>query len=241
MEKELLLLLAESDVSALGHVRCIAGLYAARNEKGIWIKGMTPDKMDIRIMQLPVKERFLRDDDNRLFLPGSVTPVAIAEELSWQPIHQFIAVEVPVAAMPGIIGTALTMAMVPSSNARKGDALLTTPEHWKAYAEYAPEVRLQALRFAVSANREVLITGDPLPAIPGKEYWMCNQMLLPCGYDFEWPALAPLLIEKIVDRKDIILLFDTNGNWQKIDDHYFVKATRSAIRLTGTTSVFEQA
>ena len=122
--------------------------------------------------------------------------------------------------------------LVRSGNQRQGEALLTSLQHWKAYAESASAIRLQVLQFAVSDHDEVLITGSPLPSLPGKEFWIENDILLPCGFEFEIASVAGFIREKINTGGDNYIVFDQGGQWQKISKTFFVPAKRSAIRLT---------
>ncbi|WP_153796014.1 hypothetical protein [Foetidibacter luteolus] len=233
MEKEMILLMDESNRQALGTVRCLPGLYAAVSDKGIWVKGWGhTEEIAIEIKQLPVKKKFLKDDSNRLYPPGLPVPVDVLPALNWQPLQEFVPVKVPVAALPGNIETGIPIKIVASAKERKGEALVTTLSLLKAFAETAPEARLEAIVFAVSENKEVLLMGNPLPPMPGREYWLLHDILLPCGYDFDLPALAVLISEKLIKNKEAFLLFDDRGTWQKIDKSFFVKAARSAVRLT---------
>jgi hypothetical protein len=103
---------------------------------------------------------------------------------------------------------------------------------WQQYAATAPEVRLLGLRFAASANDQVLVLGTPLPPVPGKEYWSTHDLLLPAGFDFELPLAAGLLAAKLNPRNDAVLRFGPDGSWEKIPKEALVPASRSAARLT---------
>lgn len=217
----------------LGVVRCIPGLQAAEEGEHIWLKGIDPAAaIDIRLKQLPATNTFIIDEHNHLFLTGGVTPVDKLKQLTWQPLDTFIKAEAPVAALPGKIGEQVSIKLVASSQERKGQALLTMLNVWKAYAEIAAAARLQAVEFAVSEKEEVLILGYPLPSLPGKEYWMDNNILLPCGYEFEIPVASVFISQRLNENNNSVLLFDTGGNWQQIDKNFFVTGKRSAVRLT---------
>ena len=78
----------------------------------------------------------------------------------------------------------------------------------------------------------MLIIGKPLPALPGKEYVLQDTLLLPCGYAFDPPVISALVVARLNPGKDALLLFDTDGSWEKIPAACFVATTRSAIRIT---------
>lgn len=230
--KDKILLIAEKDRDALGAVRCISDLYVAVNESGIWLKCKGEFATNnMLLQQLPVQKTFFIDGYNRLFIPNTLTPVAMLEISEWVSIKAFVALEIPIAIMPVRLQSTINVNIVSSMNERNADALLTSLDVWKAYAMQAPLIRLQQLMFAVSENADVFIIGSPLPPIPGKAYWIKNKVALPCGFDLEWTFLADAIEKKFTTGGELIL-FAENGEWQKIPDSYFVKATRSAVRLT---------
>jgi MoxR-vWA-beta-propeller ternary system domain bpX2 len=234
---ELIFTLNIHDKDSLGNVRCIEGLEAAINENCIWLRGLYDTAgIDKHIKQLPTQHSYYIGENNLLFSPGSLTPVAVLPALEWLPVAEFITIEIPVAALPGQLHQPAMISIIPSTISKKGDALLTTLQQWKAYATSAPAIRLAQLQFAVSQKNEVLILGDPLPSIPGKEYWMTDNILLPNGYDFEIPMAASFISKKLNAQKDAVLLFDVTGAYEKIGLDFFVPAKRSAVRLTGAAT-----
>ena len=227
------MVLSQTDKAALGSVRCLPGLQAASAEGFIWVRGIPAQEIiDLRIRQLPGLHTYLLDADNNLFPPGGLTPVGKLKPLNWESLSSFITVELPVSALPGKINHQHAIRLIASGRSQAGNALLTDLETWKAYAEQAPLVRLQQTRFAVSEKNKVLIIGSPLPALPGREYVLQDMLLLPCGYEFDPPVISNLVITRLDPLKESLLLFDTNGSWEKIPKTAFVPSTRSAIRLT---------
>lgn len=229
--KEKLLLIAERDSSVLGTVRCVSGLMVAKDDRGIWLKCAHETSDNILVKQLPVKQTFFIDDRNYLFYANALTPVGVLHIETWQTIKHFIPIELPVAAMPAEANMAIGIRLVRSSVPQKANALLTSLNTWKSYAEYAPSIRLQQLRFAVSENEEVFITGTPLPSIPGRAYWIDKGIALPCGYELEWSFLAVAVVQQY-SAADELMLFDEKGECQKIPNTFFVQAHRTAIRRT---------
>jgi MoxR-vWA-beta-propeller ternary system domain bpX2 len=230
--KEWIFQLSKDDFESLGPVRCMPGLQAAVEENIIWLRGITASVApDLSLLKLPLKKTFLLDEEDNLFLTGALTPVEKLHKLNWQPVASFINIEAPVSALPGKTKNKVRIQLKNSYEERPGIALLTSLSAWKGYAETAPDTRLKALRYAVSENEEVLITGTPLPPLPGREYWGYENLLLPSGYDFEIPVMATLISQQLQDKDDIIV-FDPTAGWQRIPGSYFIPATRSSIRLT---------
>jgi hypothetical protein len=231
--KEMIMVLSQADKAALGSVRCLPGLQAAEDEEFIWVRGIPAQQnIDLHIRQLPGLHTYLLDADNYLFPPGGLTPVGKLKLLNWVDLSEYVTIELPVSALPGKINQQHAIRLVPSGRSQSGNALLTDLDTWKAYGEQAPLVRLQQTKFAVSQKNKVLVMGSPLPALPGKEYVLHDTLLLPCGYEFDPPAISNLVITRLDPSKGSWLLFDISGSWEKVPKESFVRSTRSAIRFT---------
>lgn len=231
MEK--ILVLEAKYKAALAAVRGIGGLKAAEAEGLIWLRGIfEEDKTDPLIAGLPAVSVYTLDGDGLLFPAGKPTPVAKLPMLEWQPIKIFLPVSMPVSAMPGRVAGQMELRLGRSSVEREPFALLCTLPDWKAYADTAPETRLRPLRFAVSAQGQVLVLGQPLPNVTGKLYWAQGQLLLPAGLDLEPPLLGELLPVALNVGADELVLFSADASWQRIPVGSFQPARRSAVRLT---------
>src|SRR5579871_3995181 len=170
--QEMIFVIDKKNEGALSEVRCIEGLYAATDNENILLKcAINITNENSGIVELPVKKTFLLDDERQLFEKKSDTPVDVLKEYNWQPLSEFLKIELPVFAMPAKVTGKYTFKIIPASNSANGSALLTALAIFKKYAEEAPAIRLQSLTFAASEKNEVLIKGNPLPPLPGKEYW----------------------------------------------------------------------
>jgi hypothetical protein len=136
--------------------------------------------------------------------------------------------------MPAAPDSQYTMRLSPTTRPAEPFAILTTLTNWKIYADTAPLIRLQDLSFAVSETGEVLVIGTPLPPIPGSVFTLQDNLLLPAGYDFDPPAIGQFIYSVTGTESNTLLLFHTDGQWEKIPGTCFVRASRSAIRLTNT-------
>jgi len=227
------LVLAAPDFAALGHVRHLPGLRAAAAPDGrLWLRGLPAAETPLPLRQLPALVSYALDEHGNLFAAGSRTPTARLPELAWQPIREFVPLEIPTAALPGQSPPAYHLRLVPSAQPQPGAALLTTLPAWQAYAATAPEVRLHRLRFAVSSHHEVLLLGTPLPPLPGRELWLRDGLLLPAGLDFEAPLLSALVAAKLRPDPTALLLFAADATWTVLAASSLQPATRSAVRLT---------
>jgi hypothetical protein len=233
MMTERVLVLAAADREPLGAVRAVPGLQAAEAAGVLWLRGLpATGELPLAVRALPATAAYALDAQGRLFLPGSRTPTAQLPALAWQPIRAFVPLELPTAALPAQGVPRYRVRLVPSARAEAGAALLTTLAVWRAYAETAPAIRLESLRFAVAADQRVLLLGTPLPPIPGQEHWLREGLLLPAGFDFEAPLLASLLVRQLDAKADAMLLFAADGSWERIFKEDLLPVTRSAVRLT---------
>lgn len=231
--KEIILILDKKDKEQLANLRCEDDLLVADHKEEVWIRGIsTSDFLTSPTRLLPTLKTFTLDQEGYLFTVGAKTPTEKLQDLKWYSISQYCSVDLPTSAMPAKVKSLYEVTLVASQKARETSALLTTLKVFKEYAEAASEIRLKAIRFAVSEKDEVLIMGNPLPPIPGKEYWKEDKLLLPAGLEFEIPVVSKLIGGKI-NAGNSYLLFHTSGRYETIPPGEFVEGSRSAIRLTG--------
>jgi hypothetical protein len=225
--RDSVILLQAKYLDRLGSIRNVPGWKAARDGPEIWLRGPVSNGLfQTAINSLPMESCYLVDDEGRLFPAGKQTPVAILKDLAWQNLRDFLPLEMPVSAMPGEADGRVQIKLVRSNVEQDVFALKIDFKDWKTYVETAPAIRLQQLRFAVSDVKEVLVTGNPVPALKGQRYWRNRNLLLPAGFDFDPPVLADLL-----PASGDFILFDEQGNRETIPAVAFAAAKRTTVRL----------
>lgn len=232
--KERVIVLKQADLETLGSLRADDHLLAVERDGEVWVRGLPiQSKPDIRVSALPLLADYVLDESGYLFPKGGLTPTRRLPDFRWFPLAETLEVRMPTSALPGKTKQQVPISLTPSDRNETGEALLTDLEVWKTYAETAPQIRLEQVRFAVSAHGYALIIGTPLPPVPGKEYWMQHDILLPCGYDFAVPVVAPLIAHKMNAEAADYLMFDRQGKYERIPKSAFVAGSRSAVRLSG--------
>jgi len=229
--KESVLLLETKYAESLGALRNVPHWRAAAKGEQTWLRGPIDNGVFQRSLNsLPLVASYFLDAENRLFPKGKKTPVMQMEQFDWLPIAEFLPVTLPVSAMPGKIKEKVELKLSRSAKQQDPAALRTTLKEWINYAGAAPLIRLQQLRFAVSASGVVLVVGTPLPAIKAQVFWAHDNLLLPAGFDFDPPIPLNLLNAGLGKDKNEMIVFDINGNREHIPVSCFNAAKRSVIR-----------
>lgn len=228
---ESVIILLPADIKVLAGLRTRTDIVAAWHQDHIWVKGMA----DHAFRRLPALRTWKPDAGNRLFAPGALTPDHMLPELEWQSLADFIPVSMPISGLPALATTKHRVQLAPCTSTEESFAILTGMHILESYITAAPQVRIRHLRFAASANAQVLVAGVPLPPVPGTSYTLKDRILMPAGFDFDPPAIRSLVTEKLEAASTHYLLFHVSGQYEMIPDTSFVHVTRSAVRLTAET------
>lgn len=236
--KESVLVLEKFNSFQLGNIRLITGWRAACDNDLIWLRGPVQNgNLQVLLNALPATASYTMDQEGRLFPTGKQTPVARIPQIAWQSIADFVTIELPIAALPGNRPASFMPELVRSSASRPAYGVLTDLNEWKTYVSNAPLIKLQQLRFAVSLSGQVLITGQPLPAVQGSFFWHSHRLLIPLGYDFNVPIVAGILSRKLKVEDNELILINRNLQWERIPSSAFTEAKRSVVRALSIQSV----
>lgn len=226
--------LAPADVSALQPLRLERGVEVRCEAGGIWIRLHAEAEEAARVLGgVPALERFTADADDLLRHRGGLVPRGKMPAHGWQPLREWLAVEAPPIFAPA--GTAVPRAAL---RLRRGGTplptagLLVSISAWVAYAENAPRIRLQQLRYATSrAEGRALLFGDVLPPLPGTHFVAPGpRILVPAG--FTWaPAIDAAALRSVAQARpgDFVWWREEEG-LALLDEALFVPAARAGIR-----------
>ena len=217
----------------LGQVRHLAGCWVAEQEDFLWLKYQWgKGEIPLALQQLPAKARYRLEEEGWLFPVQGLTPIGKLPKLDWLPIAAFVTVELPTAALPGVVKEPSPANLIRSEQLKESHYLLLSWKRWKEYALQASNLRLAPLSFAVSARQEALIYGYPLPPLPGQLFWEEYRILLPAGWAFEHAIMAQILSVTQLEGKEEILLYPLKNECERLARTDFQPASRSAIRNT---------
>jgi|GEM_PF-379936 len=217
----------------LGTMRRWQGLEVCEADGSVWLRAehLDDEQWDY-CRRLPGADRFTLTLDGRLLSVGKLVPHGRLPAGPWRPIGVWLEVELPPRgfALPPPQPTGL--ALVRSTTERDAAWLLTEINAWCAYAATAPQVRLANWSFAADAAGRVLIRGTPLPPLPGTQFVVSEGIAVPVG--FAWsPAVGAAVLRRVfrLERDDGVL-WTADGVRRRIAAGDWVRATRSAVRLT---------
>ncbi len=203
-----------------------SGFHAFMNQQGDG-----DEALDLALRMLPGK-RYRVLADGQLVAEGQRVPRGWLPEAPWTPLAHWLHVKLPAAALPGRIGRRVALQLVRTTDEQRPTAMMTTLDAWTEYCTSAAEVRLRPLAFAVSDDRRVVITGAPLPPLPGDRFVVCDGVAIPCGFELQPRMSGPLLRGLLeLDHGDVAL-FAADGTFERMAHDQWVAANRAAARAT---------
>lgn len=217
--------------AALSGLRRVPGLEVLEETDALWLRGTDADEhLWRRLLGLPTADLFRLLPDGQLVPHLRRVPCGRLPEGSWLTLSRWLGVKLEPAALPGQLRQPVALTLTPSTVERPAHVLLTSLSAWIDFAESAPAVRLQPLRFAVAD--EVVVRGDPLPPLPGMRYCEVEGVAVRAGWTW-LPAVEPAVLASVFGlAKGDLALWHADGTWDHIRAGDFVAATRSAVRLT---------
>lgn len=229
----------------LAQLRLLPGVELAETSSSVWLRGKTSlEEAQAALGQIPhvrlylVEAAGLRLQGHLLVSrtwPGKFSSARSVESneqfvTAWQPLIEGIAVELPRAGYATGAVPPLTIRLVRSLRQQRSTLLITIADSWLEFAASAPKVRLDRLTFAISEDSRVLVLGEPLPPLPGQQFWDVDGNLIPIGWMCS-PNLDGQTLSLALGRdRNEYLLFSEDGSVESIPMSSFVPATRAAVR-----------
>ncbi len=221
-----------TDATGLARLQGRLGLEVCFQGDSVWLCGRDVDE------DLEKKLRALRGTryevlaDRQLVPSGCLVPCGYLPDGSWIALRDALSIQIEPPALGAQIAGQVRLQVVRGGPVREANLLLATLEAWVEYAGTAPQVRLERLAFAAGERGEVLVRGTPLPPVPGRHFVEDNGLAVPAGWTWS-PQVDPEALRVLfqLDRHDIALLHE-DGTWDRVRADDFVRATRSAARLS---------
>lgn len=229
-----------ADAAACGLLRHEPGVEALLAAGRLWLRGQAcDDRLASRLLRLPAIGRYTVTDDGALVADSTRVPRGRLPEGPWFALHCWLPLTpppaFPVKAAAGFGSVGLTLVR----GDRPGDANLLRVGFaaWMAHAVEAPAVRLERWSFAVADSGTTLVRGMPLPPLPGQRLVEEAGIAVEAGWTWS-PWVSPESLRGIVgaSRDDLVIVVGVTGTQELaceiVPGEAFVRATRSAVRLT---------
>lgn len=216
----------------VGRLRRNAALEVCEQAGSVWLRGNDSDGGVEDIFRVLPGERFEILPDGQLLPAGRRVPHGFAPAGRWIPLAQWMSLQLAPAAFAGEVSQRLALRIERGGAEQQANLLWTSYSHWANYAAAAPQVRLDPLAFAMNDDFDVLIRGAPLPPIRGRRLVETEGVCVEAGWTWR-PQVAARVIR---DRLDLapgdLAILHADGSWDRIAGDAFVRATRSAVRLS---------
>ncbi|HUY90019.1 MAG TPA: hypothetical protein VMV10_14885 [Pirellulales bacterium] len=225
--------LSRDEAVCLGPLRRWSAFEVCEAEETLWLRAARlEDEQWEYCRRLPGAERFEVLADGQLLPVGARVPRGYLPAGPWEVLHRWLQLELPAAETALATPFQTALRLVRSSEPRPASWLLASLAEWSAYVETAPLVRLARWSFAADAAGRAAIRGAPLPPLRGTQYVEESGLAVPAGWHWS-PAVEAAVVRAALrlEPGDCALWF-ADGAWQKIAAGDWVRATRSAVRLT---------
>ena len=217
---------------ALGQLRKTPEVFVLNEPAWIWLRGSSLNEQTSSLLRaLPDADRYLVLPDDQLARWGESIPRARLPAGQWHPISKWLSITLPTASFTPQVQACIPFQLVRSSVPVEANLLRTTWTTWRDYATTAPQVRLNQLSFAASES-EALIRGIPIPPVPGQRFIEAGGVAIPLGWRPEPELNAKSIRHLLQVPEGTMALLLEDGSFESIPDHVFVRATRSATRMT---------
>lgn len=224
--------LRPTEAASLGRLRRRPGLEVCEHPDALWLRIRDPEEgWEAEIRALPGR-RFGVLSDRQLVPLGRRVPMGSLPEGPWIPLSEWMPLQVQPAAFSGKVTDKVPLRIVRGGQPAEANVLLTTAEVWQEYAIRAPQVRLDRWAFAMSDDGQVVIRGEPLPPLRGTRFVEKSGVAAPVGWTWT-PAMNPEIVRAALGlQKEDLALVRLDGRWDHIGADDFVRATRSAVRVS---------
>jgi hypothetical protein len=190
------------------------------------------EQLSVQLRSIPGATRFDVLADQQLIEVGQRVPQGRLPELDWEPLPDWLRISLPEAGWPGRFARLTPVRLVRSSVVSQIGLLVTTLDAWLAWADHAPRVRLDPLRFAADGEGRVAIHGCPLPPLSGERFTFADGIAVPAGWTWTPAVDADTLRDACGLGPGDVALLSPQGSWELIKSDQFVRASRSAVRAT---------
>lgn len=220
------------NANSLGRLRLQAGVEVGERGDTLWLHiPHSSDELDAALRMLP-GERFTVLPDEQLVPLGKRVPTGHLPDCDWIDLSRWLRVTAPLAGFSGQLPHKIELQFVRGGPIGESNLMVTDVATWRDYAISAPQVRLERWTFALNNVGDVLVRGTPLPPIAGRRFVETSGIAIAAGWTWTPHVAADVLVEVLQLEEGDLALLQMDGQWDLIPSDSFVRATRSAVRLS---------
>jgi hypothetical protein len=218
---------------ATAPLRHAADIEACVADDRLWLRGTRwDDALGRSLRKILGADRFHRLAHDQIARWGNALPSGELPAGPWTPLKHWLQPAAPATVLPAQVDQRAPLQFVRSAAEQSANMLLVEFQQWHEYATSAPQVRLKPLAFAVSDDGYALIHGEPLPPLAGARYAEADGIARPLGWDWSPAIDAAVLRTALSLGSRDVAVFAPDGSYDVVSADDFVRATRSAVRLT---------
>ncbi len=220
------------DAASLGRLRRRSGIEVCERRDALWLRVQAiTDELDAAIRTLP-GTRFTLLADGQLVHFGTLVPKGHLPNGPWIDLAQWMIVQAESAAFSGKIRGKIELRLVRGGPTCESNVIVTPIDTWQEYVANAPQIRLDRWAFAMNGDGQVVVRGTPLPPVKGVRFVERAGVAVEAGWTWT-PSVDPDVLSEILAlASDDLALLHAAGRWDHIQSDDFVRATRSAVRLS---------
>jgi len=207
--------LEQKNIDFISNLRIFEDLKIGYEDSKVWIKGLTNEQMESKlILSIPNIQRFY-EQSNYLFLWDSLLPFCKLPSLLWTPIQRGIPVELPTENFNYFgFDSKIELSLI-ANEEEKETVLLKIPlEELENYLISASKIRLQNLSWLI-LDQSALVLGTPILPISAESFWKLYHFILPSGYTLNLMGLAEKINTNLISTDQYLF-------WEYGKDAFFI-------------------
>jgi hypothetical protein len=226
---------AKEDAAALASLRLWPGIEVAESANHTWLRGPRgEEKLAAQLAAIPALARYeWYPPQNKLRLVHERISAQVLPELTWQPLKNWLVVELPAAALPAGFPEPVVPSLIRTFDEKEPSVLVTTLTALESFVLYAPQVRLERLQFAAASDGQILLRGRPLPPVSGRQYVLHEDCLaVPAGYGWTPAVSAKVLVKLLNVTPPALVVWPEDNATLTLTEEQFLPLTRRAFLAT---------
>jgi hypothetical protein len=227
--------LARDAAGALDALRLAPGLELLATDGDLWLRARDPDAETLaQLRTVPWSESYTVLADGSLRPAGRFLPEGSLPGGEWQPLTTALAPTLPSPAFTASRPAGVPLQLIEAREWFAPNLVITSPEAWGAFVETTAEVRLARLRFA-QTDDEVVVRGDPLPALSGEHFVENAGVAIPVDTSFS-PAVSAATVRAALGLgAGDLAVWKRSGEIARIPREAWLPADRATVRMMNSS------